>query len=282
MDGRRSLARIADAVNGCAPDVVCLQEVHKRLPQSGWANQPEQLERLLAMPVLFFACVPVPFGGYGVAVASRWPVVRVRRHALPGTGERRGALEATLQRPHGETITVFCTHWGLRDRERERQAAQLAQWVNGARSPVIVCGDFNEGPDGAAWQHLVRQTGLADAAENSGPTYPADAPRARIDAILCSPSLSVTGAGAVPTLASDHLPVWADFADGQEPGPGSFAGDGSPTRGPGLSRGQTGFPCAWAARKSRDARPCPQRWNRRQSSRPAAATGAGTPSAPPR
>jgi endonuclease/exonuclease/phosphatase family metal-dependent hydrolase len=38
MDGQRSAERIADVVLAQNADIVCLQEVHQRLPQSGFVD----------------------------------------------------------------------------------------------------------------------------------------------------------------------------------------------------------------------------------------------------
>lgn len=210
-DGRRLTERIAEIVRAQSPDIVCLQEVHQRLPQSRFVDQPAVLERALEIPLVFQANLRLGFGNYGLAVASRWPVRAVQNHLLPSIREQRGALQVTLDTPNG-LRTVFCTHWGLNGPERERQAASVADLVTGAANPVIVCGDFNERADAVGVRLLLGRTGLrdADAAQNR-PTYPADKPEARIDYVFFSPELTLTGVFPVVTLASDHLPLVAEF-----------------------------------------------------------------------
>jgi len=212
IDGVRSTSRIADVVREHAPDIVCFQEVHQRLPQSRFVDQPTQLERELAMPLVFQANLRLGFvGGYGVAVASRYPVRGVHNHLLPSVREQRGVLQVTLETPTG-LLTVFCTHWGLNAEERERQAASLAALVLAVSGPVIVAGDFNERPDAGGVRLLLSQTGLldADAAQNRL-TYPADIPEARIDYLFYSPTLALQTVSVIPTLVSDHLPLLAEF-----------------------------------------------------------------------
>jgi endonuclease/exonuclease/phosphatase family metal-dependent hydrolase len=230
IDGRRSTERIAEAVLDHAPDVLCLQEVHQRLPQSHFVDQPGRLERLLGLPVTFQANLKLGPGGYGLAVVSRFPVVTVQNHLLPSVREQRGVLRVTLATPHGP-LTVFCTHWGLNGEERGRQGSRLATLVGEVFGPVVVCGDFNEESEkagAAGLRSLLEQTGMRDAdAGQQRLTYPADKPTARIDYVFFSPALTLQDVSVTQTPASDHLPLVADFSpDFSEgfSGPGGSAG----------------------------------------------------------
>ncbi len=211
MDGKWSTERIAEVVLEQRPDILCLQEVHQRLPQSQFVDQPGRLQKALGLPVVFQANLRLGVGGYGLALVSRYPVNTVQNHLLPSIREQRGALEVNLTTPQG-LLTVFCTHWGLNGAERERQAARLTELVTSASGPVLVCGDFNEGPVAAGISALRMHTGLADAdAGLNRLTYPADTPAARIDYVLYSLPLTLQSVSPVTTLASDHLPLIADF-----------------------------------------------------------------------
>lgn len=215
MDGLRSAERIAEVVLAQEPDIVCLQEVHQRLPQSKFADQPKQFEKHLGLPVTFQANLRIGVGGYGLAVASRYPIGTVQNHLLPSVREQRGVLEVRLDTPAG-SIVVFCTHFGLSGAERVKQAASLAALVQSSSYPVLVCGDFNERPDAPAVRALLSQTGLsdADAAEDRW-TYPTNALEARIDYLFYSPPLTCQSVSVVEERrASDHLPVVGEFARG--------------------------------------------------------------------
>ena len=211
MDGGWSTERIGEVVLEQAPDILCLQEVHQRLPQSRFVDQPGRLQKALGLPVVFQPNLRLGVGAYGLAIVSRYPVNAVQNHLLPSVREQRGALEVNLTTPAGP-LTVFCTHWGLNGAERERQAARLAELVQAVSGPVLVCGDFNEGPTAPGVSALRARTLLADAdADKDRLTYPADAPAARIDYVLYSPELALQEAFPVNSLASDHLPLIADF-----------------------------------------------------------------------
>jgi endonuclease/exonuclease/phosphatase family metal-dependent hydrolase len=211
MDGHRDTARIAEVAAARSPDIICFQEIHQRLPWSGWIDQPRRLRHALHRPFVFQANVHYGFGRYGVGVATRFPVLHVCRHRLPSQGESRGALEVALKTPDGP-LMVFCTHWGLTLEERKRQAQALSKHVRAAIGPVLLCGDLNDRPETDYIQAMLGETGLCDwGADSHLPTYPADAPDARIDVIFASTGLVRERLDVIVTQASDHLPVVADL-----------------------------------------------------------------------
>lgn len=213
MDGVRSTPRIAQVVRRLTPDVVCFQEIHRRMYRSGNEDQPAMLADGLGRPFVFQSNLTVGFGGYGVGIAYRGELHRSREHYLPSKTEQRGALEVQLRDVGGiPRLTVFCTHWGLDAEERSHQAVALGQSVRAAGGPVIVCGDFNEDASGEGMRALLAATGLRDAdAERNRPTFLSDNPTTRIDFVLHSADLVVRNVEVIATLASDHLPVLVDF-----------------------------------------------------------------------
>ena len=213
MDGVRSTPRIAHVVRQLTPDVVCFQEIHRRMFRSGSEDQPAMLADALGRPFVFQSNLSLGMGGYGVGIAYRGDLHRSREHFLPSKTEQRGALEVQLREVGGlSRVTVFCTHWGLDGEERSHQALALAQSIRSAGNPVIVCGDFNENASGPAVQALLEATGLIDAdAALNRPTFLSDNPTVRIDFVLHSPDLLVRNVEVVASLASDHLPVLVDF-----------------------------------------------------------------------
>src|SRR5712692_8391508 len=112
MEGRRSIARIGAVVREAGAEVAGLQEVHQRLPQSAFQDQPRVLARATGMACLFGPALTLGPGRYGNAVLSAAPARRPRVYPLPGEGERRAALELDLEM-EGRRLTLFCTHFGL-------------------------------------------------------------------------------------------------------------------------------------------------------------------------
>lgn len=210
MDGQRSIARIAEVVAAHSPDIVCFQELHQRTFRVGWHDQARQLQGLLGMPVVFQRNFNLIFGGEGVGIGSRFPILSVNHHFLPSVRERRGVLHVQVQTPEFP-ISVFCTHWGLKPDERNRQAQATADIVKNASAPVILCGDLNDRPDAASLQTLLSATSLQDTTNSREPTYPSDTRTAKIDYILCSPELRIETASVIASLASDHRPLLAEI-----------------------------------------------------------------------
>lgn len=211
MDDVRDLNRIAETVRGARMDIVCFQEVHQRFPGGDRADQPAELHRRLAGNVLFQRNINLVFGGYGIAIWSCAPFLKSAKHYLPSVGERRGVLVAEVTSSMGE-LAVLCTHWGLSDGERMKQAEATAQIIAALRCPVIVAGDLNETYDKQAVQTLLKASDLRDAASGSDtPTYPADNPQHRIDYLLYSSCFSAANVTVLDSLASDHRPLIAEF-----------------------------------------------------------------------
>jgi endonuclease/exonuclease/phosphatase family metal-dependent hydrolase len=179
LDGVVDPARIAREVRRIDPDVLCLQEISvgfDDLPGSRGENQVEELERALPGYAVFFAAaVDIPGSGgarnrFGNVLASRLPVGRVVRHALPWPASDapsmpRAALEAVSQAPFGP-VRVTTTHLeyyssGHRaaqlERLRELHCETNSETAGGENEgpyrrqahpeSAIVCGDFNLPPE---------------------------------------------------------------------------------------------------------------------------------------
>src|SRR5438876_768245 len=123
MDNVRSIERVAAVIREAEPDLVALQEVHRRLPWSGMADQPRQLERLTGLQAVFRSSFSIGIGSYGNCWLTRLPVVRCSRHRLPGRPglEPRAILSLDLT-ASGGTVRAFATHFGLDAAEKEAQA----------------------------------------------------------------------------------------------------------------------------------------------------------------
>jgi endonuclease/exonuclease/phosphatase family metal-dependent hydrolase len=123
---------------------------------------------------------------------------------------------------------VRSVHLGLDAGERYEHLSRLtpgcavdAAFGPWRDAPTVLGGDLNEEPGGPVHQRLC--TVLVDVAAAAGstePTFPARAPRRRLDLLLADRQLSVVGVH-VPTAhpgASDHLPVVADLVVPAGPG----------------------------------------------------------------
>ncbi|MEU1695589.1 endonuclease/exonuclease/phosphatase family protein [Streptomyces hirsutus] len=226
-DGIFDLDRTARALRDLDADVVGLQEVDVHWgDRSDFVDEARALAGKLGMRV-FFAPIydldPAAEGGerrqYGVAVLSRYPVTEAENHEITRLSTRTphpvpapmpGFAEVTVN-VRGAQVHVYSTHLDHRadPSVREAQVADMLDVLAADRGPKILVGDFNAeatAPELASlWQRL------RDADPGGGGTYPAVDPVKRIDLVAVSPDITVAGAEAVATEASDHRPVVTDL-----------------------------------------------------------------------
>ncbi|MEV0408618.1 endonuclease/exonuclease/phosphatase family protein [Actinoallomurus sp. NPDC050550] len=225
------LERQARAIEAQHPDVVGLQEVDVAWgTRSDYADEASWLARRLRMRVFFapiYTLPPdragAPDRRFGVAVLSRFPILRAENHEItrlstqvpnPVPAPAPGFPEVLIK-ARGVRIRVFVTHLDYRSDPavRRAQVADMAAIMSRRRGPKLLLGDFNAEPDASElaplWTRL--SDALTVAGKRTTPTWPADAPVKRIDYITFTPGPRVTGAFVPDTLASDHRPVVADL-----------------------------------------------------------------------
>ena len=211
-----NLDRIAELIREF--DIVGLQEADGGSFRTAFVDQA----RYLAASGSFRFCesmVTRDFGRFAQhtnSLLSRLPVQGIHEHRLPGAMDGRGVLEARFNLD-GRPLTVFVTHFALRQRTRVRQAAYLAQLVRAA-GPSVVMGDFNAKPHSREIAQLCEHAGLHLSTRPAHATLPSWRPRVAVDHILATPELTLEDYGPLPELLSDHLPVattvrWATAGD---------------------------------------------------------------------
>jgi endonuclease/exonuclease/phosphatase family metal-dependent hydrolase len=233
--GVDNLARVAERVRAERADVVLLQEVDRGVARSGGVDQPAALARLTGMHAAFGKSLDYQGGEYGVAILSRWPVVRHAAVPLPvdppqprsgGATTPRTALIAHVDAPGGPLVLVD-THIDASrdDRWRRQEAARLVALVDSlvrhapAGTTVLLGGDMNSEPASAVQATLVAAAGpMRDAWADCGlapddtaaRSYPARAPTKRIDYLYLTGAARCRSARVVADSASDHRPVVVD------------------------------------------------------------------------
>jgi endonuclease/exonuclease/phosphatase family metal-dependent hydrolase len=203
---------IAEAIRRLHPDIVALQEVHRKTWQARFRDQLAELESRTGLHGTFAPSYVQWGGGYGNAILTRGRIVRAEAHPLPCFGEPRSLLEATV-RIDGATISFYAAHltsWGrLNARIRARQLRCLARLVRASRYPFILAGDFNTGPQSPEMVAFRRENVARLAAQAIGPTFPAW--NEQLDYIFVDPGWQVRASRAWPIETSDHLPVTAEL-----------------------------------------------------------------------
>lgn len=204
--------QIADAIRRLHPDIVALQEVHRKTWQARFRDQLAELESRTGFHGYFAPSYVQWGGGYGNAILTRGRLVRAEAHSLPCIGEPRALLEATI-RIDGATVSFYVTHlttWGrLNAKIRAEQLHCLAREVRTSRYPYILAGDFNTPPHSPEMEAFRRENAAQLATEAIGPTFPQW--NEQIDYIFADYGWQVRASRAWPIEVSDHLPVTAEL-----------------------------------------------------------------------
>lgn len=227
VDGRLDVGRVAAVIAQSRPDIVALQELDVCRPRTGAVDQAHAIAQKLGMYFHFHAAMEVEEERYGDAILTAAPHTVVKAGALPTLPirglEPRGALWLELEL-EGRKLQVLNTHLGLVPHEQRAQAqALVGQDWTGSRAkdapPLVVVGDFNATPYARAYRTLAAK--LTDArrhleSSRAAPTFPSRLPMLAIDHVFMSGAVKATHlqawAAPLARLASDHLPLIADFA----------------------------------------------------------------------
>jgi endonuclease/exonuclease/phosphatase family metal-dependent hydrolase len=225
--GRVAPDATVDAIRLMKPDVVALQEVDDRRPQTARLDQAQYLGERLDMSSYFCPTVLHREGRYGLAVLSRYQLEISRCDRLPILWplrlQRRGAMHAVLHSPAGR-FHFFNTHLSLLGPERLLQMGHLTRrrWLGAGprKEPIIFCGDLNAVPGSPVYRRLAAglkdvQTARGRSLQRARPTYSSRRPLLRLDHIFVSPWFRVIGtevpSGPPFRTVSDHLPLCADL-----------------------------------------------------------------------
>lgn len=211
----RSLRDDGDAVirvlRACAPDVLFVQEAPR------FFRAQSKLAAVARESGMVVAAGGKPAAGVALLTTLRVDVDAASSVLLPRTKglHQRGLAVARLA-VAGRTFTAASLHLGLDADERRRHADEILRILGGRDQPWVVAGDFNEKADAPAWHALA--AGHEDVgAAHDRPTFPASAPRRRIDTVLVpqgwtfsvvSPSDIVGETDLI--AATDHRPVVVD------------------------------------------------------------------------
>jgi endonuclease/exonuclease/phosphatase family metal-dependent hydrolase len=162
------------------PDLLALQEVNLRENTAAWLAAGLGWEHLALRPKTGRAGKKE-----GIAILSRWPFSEHASLDLQSQGRVAQLVRLSVAgRPF--TLVNGHFHWQPgRSPERLRQVERLLGWLEPLRSslPVIVCGDYNAGPQDAALQKM-REKYRSAFADRHGRepeyTYPTPLPRSKL------------------------------------------------------------------------------------------------------
>jgi endonuclease/exonuclease/phosphatase family metal-dependent hydrolase len=226
MDRRYSPERIVDVLREVDADVIGLQEVlcHSRLQKRD--HQAEFIAEELGMEYCLGENRQINGGEYGNVILSRLPIrdhtnydISIRKY------EPRGCLRAEILPNGGAPIHFINVHMGTSFFERRLQVHKmLADHVLDHPELVgrrIVAGDFNEWVSGLATRLFRSNFQCVDAKMHLGRarTFPGLLPLVHLDHVYFDEGFRLKTArlhrSRTALVASDHLPVVAEFDIGQ-------------------------------------------------------------------
>jgi endonuclease/exonuclease/phosphatase family metal-dependent hydrolase len=225
LDRRVSPSRIAEVLRRLNADCIALQEVVRT---AGTAEEDQAQFIAAALKdydVVFGPNRPLGNGDYGNATLSRFPVEYSENYNLTcGKLEPRGCLRTDIRLSDGQLLHFFNVHLGTSYTERRLQGTKLLSESllrNAAHSgPRLIVGDFNEWSRGLTSKSMAQEFRSVDPGEHQlrAKTYPGVFPVLHLDHIYYDHALELKKFRIVKTarslIASDHLPMVADFALG--------------------------------------------------------------------
>lgn len=212
LDRQRRPDRILDVLAEVDADIVVLQEADRRFGPRLSALPLTMIEDRSQYKPVPVALRPHSLGWHGNAILVKKHVEIIDCDALhlPSI-EPRGAVVAQL-RVNDIELRVFGLHLDLSGLWRRRQSAAILHHiaVQDRRLPTVMMGDTNEWSRNSG---CLRDFGAHHQAVDTGPSFHARMPVARLDRIFVSHELQASSAGVhsspAARVASDHLPVWA-------------------------------------------------------------------------
>lgn len=206
----RHIERVADVIRETKPDIVGVQEMHRRTWKARFRDQAAELERLTGMQLFFGRATGDGDSEYGNALLTRGRIVETRIDPLPGKGEPRSLLGATID-IDGTRLIAYVTHlaaWArFASRTRLLQAEAVARLVAASALPFVLMGDFNTSPTSDELSVFHDGTIVTSCFVEKIVTHRAT--KRCLDYIFTDPSWQIRDARVIPRGPSDHWPLLA-------------------------------------------------------------------------
>lgn len=221
LDRRVRPHRIIDVLKETRADVIALQEVVGMDEPERERNQVRAIAEELGFEFRIGENRRLHGGAYGNALLTKLPIVYECNHDITWRKrEPRGCLEVVVSVGSKQKVRIFNVHLGTAFFERRYQAKRLLEVVDQEvplKSPRVLLGDFNEWPRGLA-SHLLEnhfQTAEPQGRLGRVRSYPGILPLAHVDHVYYDSPLELVDVkihrSAIALMASDHLPVVAEF-----------------------------------------------------------------------
>ncbi len=220
IEGHASLLKphhieeIAATINKEHPDIVGLNEVHRRTWQSRFGDHTKQLAKLTGMNVVFGTSYRFMRGDFGNAILTRGKILHSEVHDLPGWGEPRTMLEAIVD-VNGGRIAFYVGHtsaWAsVNQKQRDTQLQCMTRLLQASDHPFILTGDLNAPPESAEAAKFLRAN-VSTLQFAGNPKVPSHKlMEQRLDYILADRGWRVLWSRVADEGPSDHRPVIAEL-----------------------------------------------------------------------
>ncbi len=206
------LSEIAETIRKYNPDVVGINEAHRKTWQARFGDHTRELARLTGMNIVFGRSYTFLGGDFGNAVLTRGQVLSSEVHELPGIGEPRTLLESVV-RINGGLIEFYVSHtaaWAsLNEKPRDLQLQCINQHLNASAHPFILTGDLNAPPESGEVAKFLGHNTLRVVGDPTASTHKIMGQR--LDYILSDPGWRVVSTRVLDEGPSDHRPVLAEL-----------------------------------------------------------------------
>ena len=190
-------------------DIVFLSELDRNFDsRSHFLDELLIFQKTLGLKYVSFAPtlerIKLFKGYYGIAILSRYPLVKTEIHYLPTDSfkEPRAAISATILWQNKEVKI-----WGTHLSPSLEQQKQIDYLIISAVGADLLLGDLNTKPTDVYRLKALLNLESAD----DKPTFPAEFPNSQIDYILYNKRLQLLDVETISVTYSDHLPVKARF-----------------------------------------------------------------------
>lgn len=207
LDGKVNLSRIVSDIKHGDPDIVALQEVDRFHIRSRFVDQVNHFKKALNMDAYFSPSLYYyGIAEYGNVILSKYPLYNRKIDLLPGIKEERSLLSAQVKIGDYE-VTLFTTHLGVLEEEREMQMPIILDKLHQVDGPAIFLGDMNMDHSHSLLQAIAEPWTKAELIHDTGTFYLGG----EIDHIFAGPYVDTINAWTIQTDASDHMPVVAEL-----------------------------------------------------------------------
>lgn len=209
---------ISKVINYYAPDIVAIQEVHKR-PYLIFHDYLADIATQTGLKSQFFALVG---NYYGIGILSTTDPISVQTRAFPFSDASKDKEDRGIIIAEFPDYFFISTHYSLNDVDRDTATKWICDFADNSDKTVFVAGDFNAAPTYRAMVTF-KNRGFKILNDINQFTIPSNAPTKTIDMVISysdfegAKKYDVLESGIAKTpgvdlsFPSDHLPVFVNL-----------------------------------------------------------------------